>query len=335
MFRVDKDEIIQELNLKPFGSAGWFSDKNNPCPYCDKGKKWGIHFNEQGTNGNFHCFKCGVKTTLKKFLEKIQKIDLAKVNYESSTTQSKLIPLIESKENDEKKLDLEECELPRKLEYINEDPYLNDRGFKERYYKQFKPAITRFFLERKLQDKFIFQFLMKGKTVAWLARSKKSKEWHEQNLKEFKEGKSKLVLRYENSTDGFSKVIGGYDLITDNTDTVIVVEGMFDYISVDDKLHLYENEEIKCIFTFGNNIGNDQIALLRQKKSVRNIILMYDPDKPEMIKSAALTLQKYFNVVIAELKDKKKDPGDATQDELLEAIDNAIEPINYFTNILR
>lgn len=334
MFRVDKDEVVQELNLKPFGSAGWFSDKDSPCPYCDKGKKWGIHFNDIGSNGTFHCFKCGTKTTLRNFLAKIQRLDLAKVDYENSVKASKLVPLVEEKE-DEKSFDLEECKLPRKLEYIDNEPYLDNRGFKKRYYNQFKPAITRFFLEKKLHDKFIFQFTMKGKTVAWLARSKKSKEWHEQNLKNFKEGKEKLVLRYENSTDGFAKVIGGYDLITDKTDTLIIVEGLFDYVSVDDKLHLYESQEIKCVFTFGNNIGTHQIELLRQKPSVRNVILMYDPDKPDMVKSAALTLQKYFNVAIAELKDKTKDPGDATQEELIEALDNPIEPINYFTKNLR
>ena len=109
---------------------------------------------------------------------------------------------------------------------------------------------------------------------------------------------------------------------------------MFDYISVDNKLHLYETDEIKCIFTFGNNIGTDQIKLLRKKRGVRNIILMYDPDKPEMIKSASLSLQRYFNVRIALLKDKKKDPGDATANELLDALDNLIEPINFFANNL-
>lgn len=332
MFRVDKDEIIQELSLSPNGSAGWLTNKDEVCPFCGRGgKKWGIHFNELGTNAVFFCFKCGTKTTLKKFLEKIRRLDLAKIDYENSVKASKLTPLVKEDDEEEISFDLDECELPKKLEYIKSNEYLNNRGFKKRYYKQFKPAITNFFLERKLHDKFIFQFTMKNKTVAWLARSKKSKEWHEQNLKEFKEGKSKLVLRYENSKDGFANVVGGYDLITDNTDTIIIVEGMFDYISVDDKLHLYESEEIKCVFTFGNNIGNNQISLLRQKKSVRNIILMYDPDKPEMIKTAALTLQKYFNVTIAELKDKKKDPGDATQEELLEALDNVIEPINFYT----
>lgn len=158
---------------------------------------------------------------------------------------------------------------------------------------------------------------------------KKSKEWHEENLKRFKEGTEKLVLRYENSRDGFSHVIGGYDNITDETDTVIIVEGMFDYISVDTKLHLYESSDIKCVFTFGNNMGLSQIRLLRDKPGIRNVILMYDPDKPEMIKTVSMTLQRYFNVQIAELEDKKKDPGDATQEELLWALDNMTEPINY------
>lgn len=334
MFRVDKEELVQELGLTLFGSAGWLQNKDEACPFCGKGGKWGIRFNDQNNNGTFHCFKCGTKTNLRGFLAKIQRLDLAKVDYENSVKESKLTPLIEEKGDEEVELELKECKLPSKLQYLHEDSYLNERGFIKRYYDEFKPGITTFFLEKKLKDKIIFQFTMNNKTVAWLARSTKSKDWHEKNLKRFKEGKEKLVLRYENSTDGFARVIGGYDNITDKTDTLIIVEGMFDYVSVDNKLHLYETEEIKCVFTFGNNIGTDQIKLLRKKRGVRNIILMYDPDKPEMIKSASLSLQRYFNVRIALLKDKKKDPGDATVNELLDALDNLIEPINFFANNL-
>lgn len=334
MFRVDKEELIQELNLTYFGSAGWMQNKDEVCPFCNKKGKWGIKFNDQNNNGTFHCFKCGEKTNLRSFLMKIKRMDLAKVDYETSIKSSKLTPLIEDKDDEEDSVELNECKLPGRLEYLTKNKYLDGRGFNERYYNEFKPAITNFFLEKKLRGKIIFQFTMNSKTVAWLARSLKSKEWHERNLKDFKEGKEKLVLRYENSTDGFSKVIGGYDNITDITDTLIVVEGLFDYISVDNKLHLYGIDEFKCIFTFGNNIGTDQIKLLRRKRSIRNIILMYDPDKPEMIKSASLSLQRYFNVRIAILKDKSKDPGDASQEELLEALDNLIEPINFFANTL-
>ena len=30
---IDKDEIIAELNIKPFGQKGWLSTKE-PCPFC-------------------------------------------------------------------------------------------------------------------------------------------------------------------------------------------------------------------------------------------------------------------------------------------------------------
>ena len=42
------------------------------------------------------------------------------------------------KEDEEVNFNLEECELPKKLEYIKNDEYLNNRGFNKRYYEQFK-----------------------------------------------------------------------------------------------------------------------------------------------------------------------------------------------------
>ena len=56
---------------------------------------------------------------------------------------------------------------------------------------------------------------------------------------------------------------------------------------------------------------------------------MYDPDKPDQIKSSALNLQKSFETKIALLKDTSKDPGNATYEELLDALDNLIDPINF------
>lgn len=45
-------------------------------------------------------------------------MDLAKINYENSIKVSKLIPLVKDEEDEEVNFDLEECELPKKLEYI-------------------------------------------------------------------------------------------------------------------------------------------------------------------------------------------------------------------------
>ena len=56
---------------------------------------------------------------------------------------------------------------------------------------------------------------------------------------------------------------------------------------------------------------------------------MYDPDKPDQIKSAGLILQRFFNTKIALLRNNKIDPGDASVDELLNSLENLIDPINF------
>ena len=169
---------------------------------------------------------------------------------------------------------------------------------------------------------------MDGKTIAWLARSRHSKEWHEMNLRKAKEKGIKPKLRYENSKTDFTKILGGYDDISEKTQVVIIVEGLFDYIGLDSKLNLRGDESIRCVFTFGNSISKEQISFLRKKK-IERVILMYDPDKPDQIKSSALNLQKSFETKIALLKDIRKDPGNATCEELLDALDNLIDPINF------
>lgn len=38
MFRVDKNEVISELNLSLFGAKGFMQDQNKECPFCTKGE---------------------------------------------------------------------------------------------------------------------------------------------------------------------------------------------------------------------------------------------------------------------------------------------------------
>lgn len=112
MFRVDKNEVISELNLSLFGAKGFMQDRNKECPFCNKGGKWGIKFNDAGNNGAFHCFKCGMKTTLKKFLEKIGRKDLIKQDYENTVKMQKLTPLIDDEEEKTTE-EIKECTLPK------------------------------------------------------------------------------------------------------------------------------------------------------------------------------------------------------------------------------
>ena len=52
--RYDKEQIIVDFGLKPFGSQGWMTNKDMECPYCGKSGKWGIIFNDTGI-ATFHC----------------------------------------------------------------------------------------------------------------------------------------------------------------------------------------------------------------------------------------------------------------------------------------
>lgn len=326
---VDKNEVINELKLRPFGSQGFFNNKDVDCPFCGQRKsnqKWGIVFTSN-SSAIFHCFRCHTKTSIYNFLKQIDRLDLIKLHYENSI-RSKLVPLIEEKEETIEETELSETTLPFRLKPLEDDPYLNSRGFLSEHYREFEPSITNSPLERKLKDYIVFKLKMDGKVIAWLARSRKSKEWHEENLKVAKEQGIKPKLRYENSKTDFTKILGGYDEITENTKTVIIVEGLFDYIGIDSKLGLKEDEGMRCVFTFGNSISKEQIALLK-KKNIDFVILMYDPDKPDQIKSTALMLQKSFETQIALIKNPDKDPGNATCDELLEALENLIDPINF------
>lgn len=329
MIRIDKDEIISELNLTNFGSQGWLQDKNGNCPFCGKPKKWGIHFNEVGNSLVFHCWRCNTKTSTFNLLKQIGRLDLIRSTYENSVKSNYVELVPDNKDQKEvKDLELKKISLPLRLKNINQDPYLDQRGFKKYHYEEFEPSYTDSFLEKSLKNYIIFKIKMDHNIVAWLARSRYSKEWHENNLKESKKRGIKPQLRYENSRTDFTKILGGYDNINENTESVIIVEGLFDYIGVDNKLNLHESDFLKCVFTFGNSISTEQINLLI-RKGIHNVILMYDPDKPDQIKSAGLILQRFFNTKIALLRNNKIDPGDASVDELLNSLENLIDPINF------
>lgn len=327
MIRVDKNEVISELNLKPFGAQGFYQDKDSPCPFCEKKKKWGIVFNDTGTSFNFHCFKCGKKTNAYNFLKQVNRLDLIKNQYEN-TIKTSLTRLVEDEEEIEEKIVFKPVSLPFRLKRLERDEYLDSRGFKPFHYDFFEPSETNSALEKDLKGYIVFKMKMDGVVIGWLARSKRSKEWHEENLREAKELGKKPKLRYENSKTDFTKILGGYDDLTEETKIVIVVEGLFDYIGIDTKVLDHDDPSIKCVFTFGNSISKEQIHFLREK-GIEKVILMYDPDKPEQVKSAGLTLQKYFDTKIALLKDKKKDPGNASAEEIWEALEDLIDPINF------
>lgn len=338
--RYDKERIISEFNLSPFGAQGWLTNKDMPCPFCGKMGKWGVIFNQDG-RATFHCWKCPRKVSVFEFLKKLGRLDLTKRSYSVKLNELEDCPKIgelqveHSKwmdsDESEAKQELKPVVLPLRIKPLVDDPYLDSRGFKKEHYEEFEPSYTDTPLEPKLKNFIIFKMKVDGVCVAWWARSRYSKEWHKHNLEAYKRHEEDLVLRYRNSENNFQDLLGACDgLIEGRTETVILVEGIFDYIGIFNLLSLKDKDWLKCCFTFGNSIGNGQIDMLLKKK-IKNIILLYDYGTIKESKEAALRMRDLFESVwVAAIRTPGVDPGNISIEELTEVLENVEDPLNFY-----
>ena len=317
---INEDDIISELNLKSFGSLGWLHNEQS-CPFCGKKDKWGLRLNKEG--GVFHCWKCSFSTSLFNFLKKIDRIDLARGSYTAHEEPS--LSCLEE-EGDMRNEDPPIISLPIGSTLVKRDSYLDSRNFLPQHYDEFSPHITTSNIEG-LKDYIIFEIRQNYKLIAWLARSKKSKEWHKKNLEESKKKNTIPSLRYRNSHCDFSKIIGGYDTIKDNCECLFIVEGLFDKINLDRLLDTHNNN-ICVVFTFGKSISGEQINLLRKKKP-QSVVLMYDEDSILESKKYGIELSHYFETYVARIDNPEIDPGNMEEDYLQRILSELRTPIEF------
>lgn len=329
--KIDFDKIEKEFSLTNFGQKGWKHNKKMCCPWCGREGKFG--FLKVKNSGIVNCFFCEEgKTSLFNYLKQIDRLDLVSSSPEISI-ESKIVSLKPVEERVEES-EIVEVKMPRKTQPLVGDKYLDNRNFLPEHYESFEPSYTEYFLEKKLHNYIIFKIKQEGRLVSWLARSRYDYSWHKENLKKAKLGEESLVLRYRNS-DGteFDKVLGGYDDITSNTTTVILVEGLFDKVGVDSTLQLFDNETVRCCFTFGNKVSENQINLLKKKKGVKSVILLYDYGTIKQSKNYALKLNRHFDTKVA-IPDTEDDPGDMTFDQMISVLSNLQTPIEFYANNL-
>lgn len=320
---IDSSRAIKELGLTPFGAKGWYFNVDMECPECGKPGKFGIRFSSSG--GAVHCFKCDFSESIYKYLRSSGRGNLISGEREMSINVTLTTLGVEKKMKEE----LPEVTLPRGFREIRNDTYLDSRNFTQ--YDEFRPGITDHYAERKLKDYIIFQIFQGGRRVGWVARSKKSKEWHKKNLEDYKAGKGLLCLRYMNSTGtDFSSILGGIDDVTDNTHTVFIVEGLFDKTNLSNMLGAENSEEVKVLFTFGNKISDDQINVLRQS-NVEYVILMYDANTISQSKHCAVMLSRWFEVDVCSINDENIDPGNINEEYLYKVLSTK-QNFLYFYN---
>lgn len=331
MIKFDRERIIKELGLRSMGTKGWLIGAT--CPTCNKKDKFGIIIPENGIS-SYNCFRssCGEKGTLFKLLKKINRLDLVK---------KQEIVLTDKLENNlNRKLEIDyDYTLPLKskplgFKRVNQDDYLDLRGFTKEQYDIFNVGVAH--LEPKLKDRYIIFLIMEdGECKGYVARSKRSKEWHKKNEERAKQGLERLILRYENSKNtDFEKILLGFEeIIKGVTKTVILVEGLTDKANTDRKLDLYDQDDVKCCATFGTKISGYQIKRLLDKE-VENIILLYDYNTIKKMQQYGLELFNCFNTKLGEIRWEGADPGSMSFEQFLEVFDNLKDPFDYNINRL-
>lgn len=304
------DELAIELHAKLDGGR-----KNLIVPECiwcgKKGGKMGVYVGvetERKKPFMAHCFSCGRSTqTLEQLLQEIGRTDLMVTETFDLTAGEKLDDF--SFMEEEKELDdsLGIVEMPEDYKRTYFNRYLRKRGFTDEDYEYFPVGTTRG-LNFKFDDYVIFPIIDNGDTVGYVSRHIWDKaDIDEHNRKARHNGKFQ-IMRYRNSTENdFVKLLYNYDAVIEGeTDTVILVEGVFDAIALTRKLNLYENHRIAVCATFGKKISDVQIYKL-QAKDVETIVIGYDGDATEAIKKTAAQLNEFFDVYVADIEDPTAD----------------------------
>ena len=310
--REDKENLIRELKIEL--NAKEDGGRKNlivpVCPYCGHGGgKFGIYIaNETDRKKLFmsHCFSCGHTTKdVNQLLEDIGRPDL-KIE-ETASFAPLEVPEFFALEGEEIDDELAVVEMPEGWKRCFRNPYLKSRGFECDDYDYFPVGTTRG-LNFKFDDYVIFPIIDNGDTVGYVSRHVWKKDAIDEYNKTAKRNGKFQIRRYNNSLDNdFIKLLYNYDaVIEDETDTVIIVEGIFDVIALTRKLDLYDNRRVAVVATFGKKISDVQIYKL-QSKGVKSVIIGYDSDATEAINQAAAKLNEYFECHIAKIESDGKD----------------------------
>lgn len=333
--KQETDFLIEEIS-RHLGAKRDGAGKNliARCPYCGKEGKFGVYIGKETQRKKAfmsHCFSCGQSTqTLERLLEEIGRPDLMVTPTAELSTPldtNLLFPLETEEEIDDT---LGVVELPDFYQRVYTHPYLKSRGFCYDDYDYFEAGTTGK-LNFRFTDYVIFPVIDSGDVVGYVARHIRTKAEIDAYNRKAKRNGEYQIRRFNNSTENdFVKLLYNYDaVVEDETDTVIVVEGIFDVVALVRKLELYDNQSIAVVATFGKKISPIQIYKL-QAKGVRTVVIGYDGDAVAAIKQTAEVLSPYFDVFVADIPDPEKDWQDLTFEEILGVFtERLMTPIQY------
>ena len=295
------EELKFDLNGKLDGGRKNLLIQN--CPFCGHDNfKFGIYVGKSIGKKRFgmsNCFHCNRRfRTLKETLEALGREDLLPPE---TTELDEPLTDISAMFEDEIDDELQEIEMPRGYKRCFKNQYLKSRGWNTDDFEYF-PVGTNRGIEREYDNYVILEVRDNGKKVGF-ARNILSKE----EIDSYNSKHHFKIRRYKNSDEssgnGFAKLLYNYDAIEAyTTQSVILCEGPFDVVGLNRKLELYDNKHIVPVATFGKKISQEQMYKL-QKKGVEQVVIGYDNDAKETTSRIAMELEKYFDVLIADIPD--------------------------------
>lgn len=287
------------------------------CPFCGKEQ----HFYINKKTQMFDCKKCGEFGNIYKllrFLDKTYLLNGATIENTDTIVSVRSMLASELESSEVSVTELPEVKMPVGWRVLrNSNPYLLNRGITPELCERYKFGSTK--MLRKYDNYVLIPIYDGGKIRGYIGRY---------GSKRVPDGK----LRYNNSIGTqFAQLLFGYDEITENTATVILVEGIFDKIAVDKVLRLWESEEVKCVCTFGKKISAEQIEKLKVK-GVSRVILLYDFDAIKEIKRYGIELENHFVTSITYTT--KKDIDECTAEEALAVFANLKRPREFNVDVI-
>lgn len=326
-----RHEIAEELLVELRGRYdGMKRNIIADCPACGKKNKFGVYVGNDTASKRFgmcNCFSCqyGFRT-LNKTLDALGRNDLIPKDTEELDEELSVneLSLFDDDELDD---ELVEIKMPKGYKRCFKNRYLKSRGFNADDFEYF-PCGTNRGIDRAYADYVLLEIRDNGRLVGFVGRSTMDKE----DIERHNERHRYKILRYKNSTENeFSKLIYNYDSIMQGeTATVIICEGAFDAIALNRKLELYDNKSIVPIATFGKKISEIQMFKL-QEKGVEQVVLGYDNDAKETTAHVADQLDKYFDVLIADIPDGiGKDWDEMEYEDIYDVFANNLKTIVEF-----
>lgn len=302
----DLRELLSNPKIGGYNKSHYISD----CPFCGKPK----HFYINRKTYLFDCKKCQAAGNIFKLLLQLGRTDLS---LKSSLDLGKSLTKITNLENELLENDLEEeptLHLPLFFKRVYSSKYLSGRGFNKQDFDYYYVGKSK---SRKYRGYVLFIVQEDQECKGIVGRA----------YMDF------CTRRYRNTDKTkFGNLLYGVDELDSSTNTVILVEGIFDKVKLDRVLRLQKQKEIVALATFGKKVSNTQIIkILSKAPNLDKLIYFYDPDAIKEMKNYSLRFCNHFaDVEVACLNNPEMDIDDSSKRQIYTALENSMTPTEFF-----